>query len=103
GRLRLCAVVSAVISALVLTTSAAASQSAPVNSSPPLIMGVVDSGGTLSVSAGSWTGTTPITYTYQWERCGNTNLLHDDGTFESDNTANWLSWDGTTQRTTEKA
>jgi hypothetical protein len=42
---------------------------APANVSPPTIAGVAQQGQTLSASQGSWSGTTPISYAYQWQRC----------------------------------
>lgn len=42
---------------------------APVNTASPQISGLNQVGALLSVSTGSWTGTTPITYSYQWKRC----------------------------------
>src|SRR5206468_1604708 len=41
----------------------------PVNTSPPTITGTPQDGQTLSASTGSWSGTQPITYGYQWQRC----------------------------------
>lgn len=42
--------------------------SLPVNVVSPGITGTAQVGQTLSVSNGTWTGTTPITFTYQWQR-----------------------------------
>ncbi len=47
----------------------AASTAQPSESSPPTISGTTQEGKTLSADPGKWTGTTPITYTYQWRRC----------------------------------
>jgi hypothetical protein len=43
--------------------------SAPANSGPPAAVGTTQVGETLSGSAGTWTGTAPLNYEYQWERC----------------------------------
>ena len=42
---------------------------APSNGSPPTISGTAQIGQSLSASSGSWSGDTPITFTYAWERC----------------------------------
>ncbi len=42
---------------------------APVNVIAPSISGPLVDGGTLSATDGTWTGTGPITYAYQWQRC----------------------------------
>ncbi|HEX8052110.1 MAG TPA: hypothetical protein VF517_03895 [Thermoleophilaceae bacterium] len=49
------------------TTAVAAA--APANSSPPSISGTTQDGQTLSSTNGSWSGTAPFTYAYQWRRC----------------------------------
>ena len=41
----------------------------PTSSSAPTIGGTARSGETLSATSGSWEGATPISYTYQWQRC----------------------------------
>jgi fibronectin-binding autotransporter adhesin len=43
----------------------------PSNTAAPVISGSAEQGKTLSASSGSWSGTTPMTYTYQWQRCDN--------------------------------
>ena len=42
---------------------------APSNTSLPVVSGVAQQGQVLSASSGSWSGTAPISYAYQWRRC----------------------------------
>lgn len=46
----------------------------PFNTSPPVISGKNDVGELFTVNDGTWTGTLPITFTYQWKRNG-TNII----------------------------
>jgi hypothetical protein len=39
------------------------------NTGAPAVTGTLQEGGTLHVSDGSWSGSGPITYAYQWHRC----------------------------------
>jgi len=41
----------------------------PANVTAPLISGTVQHGQTLTSSNGTWTGTAPLTFTFQWRRC----------------------------------
>ncbi len=44
-------------------------EGAPKNLTRPRVRGEAREGQTLTVSEGTWTGTEPINYEYQWERC----------------------------------
>jgi large repetitive protein len=63
--------IAAVLAGLVVTGAVSGSVAAtpPANVTPPAISGSATVGQTLSASTGSWSGTTPITYTFQWRRC----------------------------------
>jgi hypothetical protein len=47
----------------------AASATKPTNQTPPTVLGTAQQGSTLTTDNGAWTGTQPITFTYQWQRC----------------------------------
>ena len=42
---------------------------APLNVAAPSVSGKAQQGATLTAASGSWSGATPINYTYQWQSC----------------------------------
>ena len=65
--------VAVLAGALVVTFALGAAhaqpQTAPTNTSPPTISGNATAGQILVAAPGAWSGTTPITYAYQWLKC----------------------------------
>jgi K+-transporting ATPase c subunit len=59
---------AAAVAAVLPAVSPAKSNSAPVNSSAPRVLGTVAVGQTLTATPGTWSGS-PTGYTYQWRRC----------------------------------
>lgn len=72
-------VLLAACAALVLAPGGAAARNAtPANTAPPTISGTPQVGQTLTAQPGTWSGTTPITYSYQWQSCnGNGGACND--------------------------
>src|SRR2546423_14037280 len=52
------------------TAGASTAASPPTVLSLPSVTGVAEVGRTLTAANGSWGGTQPLTYSYQWRRCG---------------------------------
>src|SRR5262245_46906471 len=70
--LRGVAVTALVLGALGLPSGAgfAATATPPSNTGEPTITGRAEQGVRLEASRGAWTGTQPISFAYQWVRCG---------------------------------
>jgi hypothetical protein len=56
-------------SSVVVTVANSRAVAPPASTAPPVISGTAVNGQTLSTSSGSWSGATPMTYGYQWQRC----------------------------------
>jgi hypothetical protein len=54
-----------------IVVSSGATSASPTNTSPPTITGSAVVNQTLTANPGTWSGTAPITYTYQWQHCDN--------------------------------
>jgi hypothetical protein len=52
-----------------LIAAAALAATAPTNGSPPAVSGAAQQGQTLTASTGSWSGDSPISYMFRWQRC----------------------------------
>ena len=57
------------LGSLVMLAGASAATGAPSSTSPPVVTGVAQQGRTLTLQSGSWSGTDPILFAYQWRRC----------------------------------
>jgi hypothetical protein len=56
------------------TPSGLVANGTPLNRSAPVISGVTQDGQALSVTSGTWDGTLPMTFGYQWRRCDGAGL-----------------------------
>ena len=61
--------VLALVTALASGAAPAQTAAVPSNTALPTISGSAVQGQTLTASPGSWSGDTPITFAYQWQRC----------------------------------
>jgi hypothetical protein len=67
------------VAALMLAGGASAvSNTPPANTAPPTISGAPRSGETLQATTGSWSGTNPVSFSFQWLRCGSEGVLCTD-------------------------
>jgi hypothetical protein len=64
----------AAAAAMVSTAVASAQNTPPTNTTRPTITGTLVVGKVLTAHVGAWSGTAPITYSYQWQRCNATAL-----------------------------
>jgi hypothetical protein len=62
--------VAALAGFVAVSGATARSASAPSNRSLPTISGSATVGSTLTANPGTWAGSSPITFQYQWEICG---------------------------------
>lgn len=56
-------------SVVLVGSGVAAATQAPDNTSPPTISGKAQAGETLTANTGSWSGATPMQFSYRWRKC----------------------------------
>lgn len=69
-RAPLVVLVAGLVAALGASAVTARTTAGPSNASKPTISGTDQVGSTLSANPGTWNGSTPINYQYQWQSCG---------------------------------
>ena len=72
GRRLVIAAVAALTLAVVAATGMAAtnrSSTVPANTKPPVVSGTPQVGKNLTTTTGTWSGTAPFEFSYQWRRC----------------------------------
>ena len=67
--LGLVAGIVAALSLVVAGSASARAAAAPANTSAPTISGTAQQGQTLTASTGTWSGSAPIQFAYQWQSC----------------------------------
>ncbi len=93
--------VIAAVAALALAIVAAAGMAAtsrasvaPSNTQPPVVSGTAEVGKELTTTNGTWSGTTPLSFSYQWRRCDKTGGSCDNISGATDNTYKLQGADG---------
>jgi len=61
-----------IAAAVIAATGSARPAVAPSNTAPPTITGKAQAGTTMKADNGTWNGTAPITYAFQWRICNET-------------------------------
>jgi hypothetical protein len=92
------ALVAGVVGLVTALGGEAATQVAPpANTAPPAITGTNAVGEFLTASTGTWTGTGPISYAYQWQSCNSAgaNCANEAGATQQRYTASVLNQGGT--------
>jgi hypothetical protein len=71
-RMLVAVVVLGLVTIGVATAATSRTTVAPANSSLPSISGTVAVGSALTANPGTWNGSTPLSFQYQWQICGST-------------------------------